>query len=740
MASTLDLLGVERLTVDYIVEARELGQHSLVSTPAGSVDGLEFIDRAAWPNVRSTALQYGAVLAPGGCVANALVAAKIELLDSGAANITVGYAGPCGIDYPSRVALRSLRDACVDVEPWRFSGGTTETVCVLAGNEDPGRVASITVALGSWPAEHLLHTLPESRYLLIGLDTVMDAPWWLLALLERRSESVLLMLNRPLDRSLPHIRLRNWISASRISLVVGRATEVSDLMACLRKTPADFARDAGCVVVETLGAAGVRWHEGGIEHHLDAAQPQGEMRSQLGAGDALAGATIAAILNNLSIEEALRSGRRAAAEALCWFTARPPLERTLRAVLQSTPLRDQINELQALAQDFAICQPPVILSGGQTGVDELALQRGALYGFPTVALFPAGYRRETTPHDFATLHTTFSTTRLEALVSKSYRVRTWATAFLADATVLLDKHNSEGSLEAAVASKWLRRRIYSPSTEADAITCGKALAADAAAVVNFAGNRGSLLSHDDAIGIDRLLTTIQLSWARERDDVPYTYSKRRRLFRDRLGPRIPLVGIPSSGPMHTLVVKVLSQIGALPLERLSRRATIFYSPEIEARFVVGRSRDLGCWLRRGFIDIAVAGYDELREGGYDGEILFDTRLFSFSLMLVSTRQLSNKRRMIVSQIPNLARQLLSKTRYRDHKVIGISGAAEAWLALGAADLAVDTWQTGRTARANNLVPVEYLGRTSLCLAGRYISPAAELLIATLAACDLTLNQ
>jgi ATP phosphoribosyltransferase len=740
MASSLDLLGVERLTVDYIVEVRELGQHSLVSTKAESIDSLEFIDRSAWPQVRSAALQHGAILAPGGCVANALVAARIALLDSGADDIAVGYAGPCGIDYPSRVALRSLRDACIDVEPWLFDGGTTETVCVLAGDEEPGRVASINVALGSWPAEQLLRRLPESRYLLIGLDTVLDAPPWLLAVLERRSPSVMLMLNQSLDRSLPHIRLRNWISANRISLVVGRATEISDLMACLRTTPAEFAGGAGCVVVETLGAAGVRWHEGGIEHHLDAAQPAGEMRSHLGAGDALAGATIAAILNNLSIDEALSSGQRAAAEALSWFTARPPLERTLRSVFQSTPLRDYVDELQSLAQDLTICQPPVIISGGQTGVDELALHRGALYGFPTVALFPAEYRREITPHDFATLQSTFSTARLEALTSKSYQVRTWATAFLADATVLFNWHHSEGSLEAAVASKWLRRRIYSPSLEADAIACGKMLASDGAAVVNFAGNRGSLLSHHDAIGIDRLLSTIQLGWAREREDTPYPYSPRRRRFRHRAETRIPLVGIPSSGAMNTAVVKALSQIGASPLEHLSRRATMYYDPKIQARFIVGRSRDLGRWLRSGFIDIAVAGYDELREGGYDGPVLFDTRLFSFSLVLVSTGQFSSERRTIVSQIPNLARQMLSETRYRDHKIVEITGAAEAWLALGAADLAVDTWQTGRTARANNLIPIAYLGRTSLCIAGQSVSPAAELLITMLTACDFTLNQ
>jgi ATP phosphoribosyltransferase len=134
--------------------------------------------------------------------------------------------------------------------------------------------------------------------------------------------------------------------------------------------------------------------------------------------------------------------------------------------------------------------------------------------------------------------------------------------------------------------------------------------------------------------------------------------------------------------------------------------------------VRGRPRDFVQWLARGWIDLAVAGADDLAEGGWTAGPLWQLGFGNSSLVLLEHASATRAERECFSQFPRLATHLLRMHGGATGAVRPIAGTAEVWVQMAGQASAVDTWQTGRTADANGLRAATWLGATSLACFAR----------------------
>lgn len=135
-----------------------------------------------------------------------------------------------------------------------------------------------------------------------------------------------------------------------------------------------------------------------------------------------------------------------------------------------------------------------VLTGGQTGVDTLAARAALRTGLPVHLIFPAGFRQEDgnlTPARRRAL----TGANLHELGSDSFRYRTWTSAYLADAVVLIDPAGGDGCRETARAASCLGRPLLSPGmAPVRAEEFAAWLGETGARVLMVAGCRASLLA------------------------------------------------------------------------------------------------------------------------------------------------------------------------------------------------------------------------------------------------------
>jgi ATP phosphoribosyltransferase len=115
-----------------------------------------------------------------------------------------------------------------------------------------------------------------------------------------------------------------------------------------------------------------------------------------------------------------------------------------------------------------------------------------------------------------------------------------------------------------------------------------------------------------------------------------------------------------------------------------------------------RARELPILLRDGQVDLILCGTDIFDEFHPEVRVLLNTGLEPCSMVLVGRTDRVDGEPSICSQYPNLAPRLLQNFGCCQVKVREIAGAAEAWIAMGAFDFAVDTWRTGLTADVNGM--------------------------------------
>jgi len=381
-----------------------------------------------------------------------------------------------------------------------------------------------------------------------------------------------------------------------------------------------------------------------------------------------------------------------------------------RAV-RSQPLAACLGEAQRIRDELCWSPPPVVVSGGQTGIDQLALAVAGELGISAHGVLPAGFRTESGPL-FDHPAKPPPDARWFALEHSGYRARTWATAFIGDATLILATHRSEGTRATERACRGLDRPFLTVVPKPDALPDIAAfLKTHRPLCLNLAGHRESLLSPEEKRHSSHLIRDVLRLWAGQWGAfaAPRAVSTERPAGASKTDPPIQ-IAIPNSGPMSRFIRDRLG------LETTAQsRNRVSFSLQNGSTLWLGRARDFADWLARGSVDAAIAGLDELTEAGAEGELIFDFGLFRSTIALIGKvgQGPIAASDAIVSQIPNLARDRLRAHGFTN-PVQPIHGAAESWLGLGLAPFCVDTWHTGKTARANGLEPLLALGRTSLC--------------------------
>jgi len=130
-----------------------------------------------------------------------------------------------------------------------------------------------------------------------------------------------------------------------------------------------------------------------------------------------------------------------------------------------------------------------VISGGQTGIDEAALNIAHQLGYTTGGYAPKDFKTERGPNFL--LRTTYGLVECE---SSSYPIRTKLNIQHSDLTIVFGNLNSPGSKQTITLCKQCQKPcLENPSVE-EAIAY---IQEHKPAIVNFAGNRMSKLSNLD---------------------------------------------------------------------------------------------------------------------------------------------------------------------------------------------------------------------------------------------------
>src|ERR1700722_17725050 len=168
-----------------------------------------------------------------------------------------------------------------------------------------------------------------------------------------------------------------------------------------------------------------------------------------------------------------------------------------------------------------------VLTGGQTGVDSYAARAALDAGLSVHLVFPKGLRQEDgslTPARRRRL----SGAAIHELPSESFRVRTWACVWLADAVLLLCPAGGTGCRETVHAAGQLARPLLTARSGQPAAGTGRLTAAQTASwlsrsgarVLLVAGGRASVLARRRAGHSARTeLTTIVAGVAARNQDL-----------------------------------------------------------------------------------------------------------------------------------------------------------------------------------------------------------------------------
>jgi hypothetical protein len=173
-------------------------------------------------------------------------------------------------------------------------------------------------------------------------------------------------------------------------------------------------------------------------------------------------------------------------------------------------LRDQLHAADGVA----------VLTGGQTGVDSYAARAALDAGLSVHLVFPNGLRQEDgslTPARRRRL----SGAAIHELAAGSFRVRTWACVWLADAVLLLCPAGGAGCQETARAAGQLGRPLLTAAPgQLTAAQTASWLSHAAPRVLMVAGCRASVLARGRAgRGAHTELTTIMAAVAARNQDL-----------------------------------------------------------------------------------------------------------------------------------------------------------------------------------------------------------------------------
>lgn len=430
--------------------------------------------------------------------------------------------------------------------------------------------------------------------------------------------------------------------------------------------------------------------------------------STLGAGDAYAGGFLAGAMLGESVEQA---HDRAVCEAIrvlgeSGATSKPDHSAILHVAASLNVETELIHRFVLETRDALEQMPgPVIISGGQTGVDQIGLTTAVRYGLPAVAVTPYGRRTEEGP--FAA----HPAIRVIEVPDSSYRLRTWVNTVLSDVTLLYDEVGSEGSVETRSACEHLGKPMINASgldTKAVAQALFDGVRAGDWRVVNIAGTRSSGLKTS---AIDRIETALECAIRR------IGASDNKEPLRENLlmAQREPLrIALPKKPAVIDLITAFWQATYGTRVLTSNRLVEVTREG---VELMVVRAADVPGLIASGDADAGFTWQNQIREAGHDMSPFFETGWFANYTGVVIPEVLRMPISHLVSQYPKAAKHMVTDSQLiSNHAIVTpIDGAAEAFVHTGLAEGAVDTWATGRTAKEHNLMPRDVLERSSLSL-------------------------
>ena len=152
---------------------------------------------------------------------------------------------------------------------------------------------------------------------------------------------------------------------------------------------------------------------------------------------------------------------------------------------------------------------------------------------------------------------------------------------------------------------------------------------------------------------------------------------------------------------------LFERAGIVPSENLKKSRKLLFETNINnVQFMLLRGSDVATYVEFGSADMGVVGKDLILEHGSDGfyEPL-DLGIAQCRLMTAvrSDRKVVSGRIVVATKYINIAKEFFAD-QGKQIELIKLNGALELAPALGLADTIVDIVDTGKTLKANGLVP------------------------------------
>lgn len=711
----LHVAGLERLTTDILVDRVEAFDAGIIPDQA-----VEFLDPTSFDAVAARAKSLPHSVALGGsigCALQALLGWNYEDMP----RLRLEWCGIAGTSPSASWAAAQYRSLGVHWHPLAYGTDHVRTVCIVDRESHDNRVLVGPHGGYRWTGEHI-----AADIVLLGLDLVAQEPE-LLAKVLSSNASVGLSINHEMDQPLGEEA--RCLLRERVIAASGGTQQIAALERELGSEHGGLTHVLGCPILETRGAAGSVLHTMGMRREFPPARLAGRERT-LGAGDSLFAGFVTALACGQSPDLATQQGNR-----ICqrWITGASVNTKRLADALGAWGAPSSVGAVQtaaALRLEFHESPPFLVVTGGQTGVDTLALECSTSLGLPSIAIFPSGLRRE------APLEVTdkpwISVRRVE-LSTPSYGDRTAAFCAVADAILLAAPVDSEGS----VATRAMAHELGTPLFElvyGREIELASTLADLNPTVVGIAGNRESILDDRQTSTIRqslerllRALATRELEDGDEARRAPAVSATipplARRLAGDPssssgVAPTRPLrIAVPSSrtaGEIALRLAHAWCQGLVNTLKWLDTPVGSARCPRCGYEFVRCRTRDIPFLASENAIDAALGGYDEIYEGGGlpAGWLFRPTAFLSSAIVEAgSPTQLKHAVR-IVTQLPRIA----GDSDVWGRTIEPILGQAEGIVRLLSDAIVVDTVHTGVHLAANGLSRGRTVGITQLVMA------------------------
>jgi ATP phosphoribosyltransferase len=188
-----------------------------------------------------------------------------------------------------------------------------------------------------------------------------------------------------------------------------------------------------------------------------------------------------------------------------------------------------------------------------------------------------------------------------------------------------------------------------------------------------------------------------------------------------------VIAIPK-GFLHDGTYKYLSRTGInFTEESITGRELVFYDKKNKIKGLLVRPNDVAVYVEHGSADIGIVGLDLLKEQTPDVVILKDLNFGKCNLVLAVKKNSNYKtakdlpaNSKIATKFTKLANDFIYKNGLST-EIIKLYGSVELSPIVGLSDAIIDLVATGKTLKANDLVPIETILESSAVLIANPVS-------------------